>query len=135
MRQIGYPSSEIERDEREAAKVGPDGLLYIMGAIQDANGAEERRQLTVDLVVCALRTDSRYAQECVKKGLQWLRDSGWYVVPESMEREYELTRVDAAFEVAQRRDRTRFRHLHQMHQKNSNAEVERFRQRPGRMWT
>ena len=134
MSQIGYPSMEIERDEREAAKTGPDGLLAIMSALDDANGEEERRTLTVKLVVHALRTNSRYAEECVKKGLAWLADADWYAAPVSTERENQITRVDVAFEVAQRRDRTRFRPLRQMHQKLSNAALERFRKRPGRTW-
>ena len=131
--QIAYPSREIECDEREAAEGGADGLLPIMRALQDVNGVEERRKLTVKLVVRALRTDSRYAEECVKKGLNWLEDAGWYVAPWSTEREYEILRVYAAFRVARRRDRRRFRALDQMHENKVTAAHERWRQkgRPG----
>ena len=127
MRQIGYPSSEIERDEREAAKVGPDGLPAIMKALDDATGEEERRQLMVNVVVLALRTDSRRAVQYVTNGLNWLEDAGWYVVPWSTEREYEILRVDAAFRVARRRDRGRFRALDQMHGNKVTAAHERWR--------
>ena len=68
----------LERDQRDAAKVGDDGRLFaLLKPLADTakRGETLPQSRLVDLVVLALRTDSRLAEECVKEALGWLEDA------------------------------------------------------------
>ena len=75
---LDYPKSEIERDERHAAKVGAAGLWAEFRRL--ARTGTQSDDDIVNLIVLALRTDNRLVQEVVDEGLGWLKDSGWYAV-------------------------------------------------------
>ena len=73
---LDYPQSEIESDERRAAKVGVDGLWDEI--VRQAGAAKPDHHLLVDIVVLALRTNTTGAQEVVKAALRLLERDGWY---------------------------------------------------------
>ena len=74
---IDYPPSEIERDEREAAKVGAAGLQAYLQGLEGAAKKPEADDL-VNVVSLAVRTDGPGAQEIVMAALDLLQGFEWF---------------------------------------------------------
>ena len=80
---IDYPPSEIERDEREAAKVGAAGLQAYLQGLEGAAKKPEADDL-VNVVSLAVRTDGPGAQEIVMAALDLLQGFEWFAVIDSV---------------------------------------------------